>query len=137
MIYEKLSFSKKEETKEKSVENDKFVLKETVVNNKSLFASQSSVPGEYVTVDTESSEHSEKENNVENTEKPRKKTAMFADSVEKISSEGEKETSQLQSQSPKEKEKMRPSKPQGKKKFGAANTVFVSEQDQAAECKQQ
>ena len=137
LIYEKLSFSRKEETKEKSVENDKFVLKETVVNNKSLFASQSSVPREHVTVDTESSEHSEKENNVENTEKPRKKTAMFADSVEKISSEGEKETSQLQSQSPREKEKMRPSKPQGKKKFGAANTVFVSEQDQAAECKQQ
>ena len=68
-------------------------------------------------------------------EKPKKKAAFFAENVEKISVEGEKETSRLSSSSPKEKVK---SKPQGKKKFGAANTIYVdSEANQAEQCKQQ
>ena len=50
--------------------------------------------------------------------------------MEKISTEGDKESSKLQSQSPKEKVKTS-KKPQGKKKFGAANTVFVSDKDNA------
>ena len=67
-------------------------------------------------------------------EKPKKKAACFSDCVEKISVEGDKEMSEL-STSPKEKVK---AKPQGKKKFGAANTIFVdTEANQAEQCKQQ
>ena len=68
-------------------------------------------------------------------EKPKKKAAFFAENVEIISEEGVKETSELSSSSPKEKVK---SKPQGKKRFGAANTVYVdTEANQAEQCKQQ
>ena len=110
------------ETSEKV--NDEFVSKETISNTKATTSNKS----------VSKTDVNEKEN-VTVAEKPRKKAACFAESVEKISTEGEKETSSLQANSP--KEKVRPKKPEGKKKFGAANTVFVSDQDTGADCKQQ
>ena len=124
MIYEKLVFEKKTEPETSEKVNEEFVLKETVSKNK-VPASNKSSP---------KTDTNEKEN-VTAAEKPKKKAACFAENVEKISTEGEKETSTLKENSP--KEKVRPKKPEGKKKFGAANTVFVSDQDTAGECKQQ
>ena len=123
-IFEKLHFEKKPEA---VVENPKeeFVLKEKTINKpkttKSTSPAKQEDPVEQV-----------KENVP--AEKPKKKAACFSDCVEKISVEGDKETSEL-STSPKEKVK---AKPQGKKKFGAANTIFVdTEANQAEQCKQQ
>ena len=124
MIYEKLVFEKKSEPETSEKVNEEFVLKETISNNKPTTSNKS----------VSKIDVNEKEN-VTVAEKPKKKAACFAESVEKISTEGEKETSSLQTTSP--KEKVKPKKPEGKKKFGAANTVFVSDQDTGAECKQQ
>merc|ERR1719450_1011735 len=126
LIYEKLVFEKKNEPETSQKVNDEFVLKETIANNKPTTSNKSVQPTKDV---------NEKENVTVAAEKPKKKAACFAESVEKISTEGEKETSSLKANSP--KEKVRPKKPEGKKKFGAANTVFVSDQDTAGECKQQ
>lgn len=138
LIHEKLSFAKPTEKEPPAETKQGFVLKETVVNNKTL---SSNVPRDNNSVVPSSGSQQVEKENVSNiidkSDKPKKKAASFADNVEKISAEGEKETSLLQSQSPKEKEKTRPNKPQGKKKFGAANSVFVKEEDNAAECKQQ
>ena len=57
--------------------------------------------------------------------------------METITAEGEKDTEVLATKEAGDKASKRPSKPQGKKKFGAANSVFVGDQDTAAECKQQ
>ena len=123
-IFEKLHFEKKPETETVDNQKDEFVLKEKTVNKPK--ATNRTSPG-----------GKEKEEVKENlpVEKPKKKAACFSDCVEKISVEGEKETSELSSSSPKEKVK---GKPQGKKKFGAANTIYVdTEANQAEQCKQQ
>jgi len=126
MIHEKIVFDKKTRTAEN--ESDVFVLKETVGGK-----STNNVASAKAQIPTKTGSSPEKENVID---KPRKKVACFAESVEKISSEGNKESSMLQCQSP--KQKVKPSKPQGKKKFGAANTVFVSDKDNAQqECNQQ
>ena len=120
-IFEKLHFERKPEAENPKEE---FVLKEKTINRPKL--SKTPSPAKK---DTEKV----KENQPE--EKPKKKAAFFAENVEKISVEGEKETSALSSSSPKEKVKL---KPQGKKKFGAANTIYVdTEANQAEQCKQQ
>ena len=120
-IFEKLHFERKPEAQNPKEE---FVLKEKTINRPKL--SKTPSPAKK---DTEKV----KENQPE--EKPKKKAAFFAENVEKISVEGEKETSALSSSSPKEKVKL---KPQGKKKFGAANTIYVdTEANQAEQCKQQ
>ena len=53
--------------------------------------------------------------------------ACFAKSVETITAEGEKDTEVLATKEAGDKAGKRPSKPQGKKKFGAANSVFVGD----------
>ena len=136
-IYEKLVFEKKNEasTAPEKSDNDEFVLKENIYNHKDLTKSKS----------PEKNSSKEKENIIESNdtaaklEKPRKKVACFAASVETITVEGEKETEVLATKEPGPGagESRKPTRPQGKKKFGAANTVFVSDQETAAECKQQ
>jgi len=127
MIHEKIVFEKKPRVVEN--ESDVFVLKETVGGK-----SSNNVTAAKTQISTNTAPSPEKENIID---KPRKKVASFAENVEKISTEGDKESSMLQSQSPKEKVKTS-KKPQGKKKFGAANTVFVSDKDNAQqECNQQ
>ena len=120
MIHEKIVFDKKPRVVEN--ESDVFVLKETVGCK-----SSNNVTAAKIQISTNTALSPEKENIID---KPRKKVASFAENVEKISTEGDKESSMLQSQSPKEKVKTS-KKPQGKKKFGAANTVFVSDKDNA------
>ena len=136
-IYEKLVFEKKTEATEHSDE-DRFILKESISNIKAP-------PAKNKSPDKNSS--NEKENAVDfsvtetKVDKPRKKVACFAESVETITAEGEKDTESLVTREAGagDKAAKRPSKskPQGKKKFGAANSVFVDDQDTAAECKQQ
>ena len=103
-----LADGRKNEPETSQKVNDEFVLKETIANNKPTTSIKSVQPTKDV---------NEKENVTVAAEKPKKKAACFAESVEKISTEGEKETSSLQTNSP--KEKVRPKKPEGKKKFGA------------------
>ena len=120
-IFEKLHFERKPEAENPKEE---FVLKEKTINRPKSSKTPSPAKKDAEEV---------KEN--QPAEKPKKKAAFFAENVEKISVEGEKETSALSSSSPKEKVK---SKPQGKKKFGAANTIYVdTEANQAEQCKQQ
>ena len=120
-IFEKLHFERKPEAENPKEE---FVLKEKTINRPKSSKTPSPAKKDIEKV---------KENQPE--EKPKKKAAFFAENVEKISVEGEKETSALSSSSPKEKVKL---KPQGKKKFGAANTIYVdTEANQAEQCKQQ
>ena len=134
-IYEKLVFEKKTEAPPPENSNeDPFILKESISNIKAPAAKtkspekHSSLEKENFigTIDTEVKD-----------DKPRKKVACFAESVETITAEGEKDTEVLATKEAGEKAGKRPSKPQGKKKFGAANSVFVGDQDTAAECKQQ
>ena len=134
LIHEKLVFEKKKDNVEKQIENQ-FVLKENISQKASTADSSSKKP-----TTVENIALSEKENIIDGGcgDKPRKKMATFADDVESISEEGEKGREVLATASPdREKARPRPSKPQGRKKFGAANTVFVGEQDTQAECKQQ
>ena len=133
LIHEKLVFEKKKDNEEKRTKNQ-FVLKENISHKASNADSSADQP-----TMVENIALSEKENTVEGCGgKPPKKMATFADVVESISAEGEKGREVLATASPdREKARPRPSKPQGRKKFGAANTVFVGEQDTQAECKQQ
>ena len=137
-IYEKLVFEKKTEAPAaENSDEDRFILKESISNIKA--------PAKIKSPDKNSS--NEKENTIDSSssateikvDKPRKKVACFAESVETITAEGEKDTESLvtRESGAGEKAAKRPSKPQGKKKFGAANSVFVDDQDTAAECKQQ
>ena len=133
LIHEKLVFEKKKDNEEKRTENQ-FVLKENISQKASTTDSSSNKPSMVENVASSGKE------NIDGGfgEKPRKKMATFADDVESISAEGEKGREVLAAASPdREKARPRPSKPQGRKKFGAANTVFVGEQDTQAECKQQ
>ena len=125
-IFEKLHFERKPEADNSKEE---FVLKEKTIN-----MPKSSKTPSPAKKDTEQSSGEKVKENLP-AEKPKKKAAFFAENVEIISEEGVKETSELSSSSPKEKVK---SKPQGKKRFGAANTVYVdTEANQAEQCKQQ
>ena len=135
-IYEKLVFEKKTEaTATEHSDEDRFILKESISNIKA--------PAKAKSPDKNSS--NEKENAIDfsatetKVDKPRKKVACFAESVETITAEGEKDTESLVTREAGvgDKAAKQPSKPQGKKKFGAANSVFVDDQDTAAECKQQ
>jgi len=128
-IKEMLDFGKKEKETEETVKAETFVLKEKVVNK--IIASVNEEPPSIENM----SPLEEKENIFKNDgEKPRKKAACFADTVEEISVSGETESAKLKDDAP--KPKIRPSKPQGKKQFGSKNTVMVAEQE-GAECKQQ
>ena len=97
-IYEKLVFEKKNEasTAPEKSDNDEFVLKENIYNHKDLTKSKS----------PEKNSSKEKENIIESNdtaaklEKPRKKVACFAASVETITVEGEKETEVLATKEP-------------------------------------
>ena len=122
-IFEKLHFEKKPE--EDVNPKEAFVLKEKTINKPKSVKSNSPDKNDDLP-------NQVKENLP--VEKPKKKAACFSDCVEKISVEGNKETSELSKSSPKEKVK---SKPQGKKKFGAANTIYVDTDNQAEQCKQQ
>ena len=128
-IVEMLKFAKKEP---EQVDYDKkeFVLKENVVN-KPINNIASEKPPALDNI----SPLEEKENMFKaECEKPKKKSACFAETVEEISAEGETESAKLKDDAP--KPKIRPSRPQGKKQFGSKNTVMVAEQE-GAECKQQ
>ena len=134
-IYEKLVFEKKTEAPpNENSDEDRFILKESISNIKAPAAKTKS-PEKHSSI--------EKENVIDaidrevKVDKPRKKVACFAESVETITAEGEKDTEVLATKEDGDKAGKRPSKPQGKKKFGAANSVFVGDQDTAAECKQQ
>ena len=135
-IYEKLVFEKKTEAPptENSAE-DRFILKESISNIKAPAKAKS--PEEHSSIEKENVIDSANANPVVKVDKPKKKVACFAESVETITAEGEKETEDLATKEAEDKTVKRPSKPQGKKKFGAANSVFVGDQDPAAECKQQ
>jgi len=130
-IVEMLNFGKKkEEPVGNADKKNEFVLKEKVVN-KPIATIASEKPPSIDNV----SPLEEKENVFETKEeKPRKKSAMFADTVEEISAEGETESAKLKDDAP--KAKIKPSRPQGKKQFGSKNTVMVGEQE-GQECKQQ
>eukprot|EP00092_Neocalanus_flemingeri_P029725 GFUD01032273.1.p1 GENE.GFUD01032273.1~~GFUD01032273.1.p1 ORF type:complete len:590 (+),score=186.75 GFUD01032273.1:44-1813(+) len=128
-IVEMLKFDKKKPEPLGNVKKEQFVLKEKVVNKP--ISNISDPPPVLDNV----SPLEEKENLFKTEgEKPRKKSAMFADTVEEISAEGETESAKLKDDAP--KPKIRPSRPQGKKQFGSKNTVMVAEQE-GAECKQQ
>lgn len=128
-IKEMLDFGKKEKETVETVKAETFVLKEKVVNK-----IITNVNEEPPTIEN-MSPLEEKENIFKNDgEKPKKKSACFADTVEEISASGETESAKLKDDAP--KPKIRPSKPQGKKQFGSKNTVMVAEQE-GAECKQQ
>merc|ERR1712142_713514 len=123
-IKEMLDFGNKEKVPETLEKKTPFVLKEKVVVNKNLKCVIDAPPP-----------LDEKENMfASDAGKIRKKSAAFADTVQEISSTGETEAVKLKDDAP--KPKIRPSKPQGKKQFGAKNTVTVTE-GEGAECKQQ
>ena len=111
-IYEKLVFEKKTEATEHSDE-DRFILKESISNIKA--------PAKTKSPDKNSS--NEKENAIDfsatetKVDKPRKKVACFAESVETITAEGEKDTGSLVTREAGagDKAPKRPSKPQGRR----------------------
>jgi len=129
-IKEMLDFGNKEKVPETHEKKTLFVLKEKVVVNKNLkHVTEGPPPLDDL------SPLDEKENMfASDAGKVRKKSAAFADTVQEISSTGETEAVKLKDDAP--KPKIRPSKPQGKKQFGAKNTVTVAE-GEGAECKQQ
>jgi len=125
-IKEMLDFGNKEKATDKKEE---FVLKEKIVNK--IVSNVSEAPPTLDNV----SPLEEKENVLlSELGKTKKKSAMFAETVQEISTSGETEAVKLKDDAP--KPKIRPSKPQGKKQFGAKNTVMVTE-GEGAECKQQ
>jgi len=129
-IKEMLDFGNKEKVSETLEKKIPFVLKEKVAVNKNIKHVIEAPPP----LD-DLSPLDEKENVFgSDAGKIRKKSAAFADTVQEISSTGETEAVKLKDDAP--KPKIRPSKPQGKKQFGAKNTVTVAE-GEGAECKQQ
>jgi len=128
-IKEMLNFGNEEKAVEKTDKKEQFVLKEKVVVNK-LLNNATQAPPSLENV----SPLEEKENIFSNEPVKVKKSAAFAETVQEISTTGELEAVKLKDDAP--KPKIRPSKPQGKKQFGAKNTVMVTE-GEGAECKQQ
>jgi len=111
------------------VDTTEFVLKETLIDN--LVTSTEKPPPINI---SPTKKDKENVNTIKEEEKSKlqKKSAMFAEDVETISAEGNKETALLMDRTP--KEKLRPKKP---RKIGADNTVVVGENEVAPECKQQ
>jgi len=127
-IKEMLNFGSEEKVVEKTVK-EQFILKEKVAINK-ILSNVTHAPPSLENV----SPLEEKENLFSNEPGKVKKSAAFAETVQEISSTGELEAVKLKDDAT--KPKIRPSKPQGKKQFGAKNTVMVTE-GEGAECKQQ
>jgi len=129
-IKEMLNFGNEEKLDEKIVKKEQFVLKEKVVFNR-ILSNVTQAPPSLENV----SPMEEKENLFSNEPGKVKKSAAFAETVQEISTTGELEAVKLKDDAT-TKPKIRPSKPQGKKQFGAKNTVMVTE-GEGAECKQQ
>jgi len=129
-IKEMLNFGNEEKLDEKIVKKEQFVLKEKVVFNR-ILSNVTQAPPSLENV----SPMEEKENLFYNEPGKVKKSAAFAETVQEISTTGELEAVKLKDDVT-TKPKIRPSKPQGKKQFGAKNTVMVTE-GEGAECKQQ
>jgi len=127
-IKEMLNFGSEEKVVEKTVK-EQFILKEKIAINK-ILSNVTHAPPSLENV----SPLEEKENLFSNEPGKVKKSAAFAETVQEISSTGELEAVKLKDDAT--KPKIRPSKPQGKKQFGAKNTVMVTE-GEGAECKQQ
>jgi len=128
-IKEMLNFGSEEKVVEKNLKKEQFILKEKVAINK-ILSNLTQAPPSLENV----SPLEEKENLFSNEPGKVKKSAAFAETVQEISSTGELEAVKLKDDAT--KPKIRPSKPQGKKQFGAKNTVMVTE-GEGAECKQQ
>jgi len=127
-IVEMIKFDKKEKPKESESKKEEFILKETVIKAKASPPTDKQA----TKVIRENKENLETPD-AEKSEKPRKKSACFKETVEEIDTEGQSESGQLQGE---QKDKIKPAKPLGKKRFGGSqNTVKVT--DEQPECKQQ
>ena len=131
-IVEMLKFDKKEEVVVSKVEEEVFVLKETVL------IKENSMKGDRTKEETKHKMTADPENkeNLTVEEKPKRKGASFADTVEVLDGEGGVEATKLKEE-PQEKVQGRRQQPRGRRQGGASNTVRVAEQEVAQECKQQ